>query len=269
MDWYYSDGRQQFGPVSQEQFDSLIADGRLNRDHLVWRAGMAEWSPLGALQSQAVASSMPPAPATSSIATESAPAIRFCSQCGAAHAPADLLVIGNGVVCANCKDAWLQQLREGVMPGGLAQTNRTYGGFWIRFAAVITDGIVLWIVETLIGLPLTIALGRSFTRVPGQPPQLGRSFGLLAAYFFLNTAIACLYEAAFVVYKGGTPGKLVLSLRVIREDGTRPGWGLAIGRYFAKMVSSFTMLIGFIMAGFDEEKRALHDRICGTRVIRV
>jgi uncharacterized RDD family membrane protein YckC len=26
--------------------------------------------------------------------------------------------------------------------------------------------------------------------------------------------------------------------------------------------------IGYIMAAFDDEKRALHDRICSTRVIR-
>jgi hypothetical protein len=25
--------------------------------------------------------------------------------------------------------------------------------------------------------------------------------------------------------------------------------------------------IGFIMAGFDDEKRALHDRMCDTRVV--
>jgi uncharacterized RDD family membrane protein YckC len=28
-------------------------------------------------------------------------------------------------------------------------------------------------------------------------------------------------------------------------------------------------MIGYIMAGFDSEKRALHDYIAGTRVIRI
>jgi uncharacterized RDD family membrane protein YckC len=42
----------------------------------------------------------------------------------------------------------------------------------------------------------------------------------------------------------------------------------AFGRYFAKMLSWFTLAIGFIIAGFDVEKRALHDYICSTRVIR-
>ena len=33
------------------------------------------------------------------------------------------------------------------------------------------------------------------------------------------------------------------------------------------IVSGIILLIGYIMVGFDNEKRALHDRVCGTRVI--
>jgi uncharacterized RDD family membrane protein YckC len=33
------------------------------------------------------------------------------------------------------------------------------------------------------------------------------------------------------------------------------------------IVSGMILLIGYIMAGFDNEKRALHDRVCDTRVI--
>ena len=35
----------------------------------------------------------------------------------------------------------------------------------------------------------------------------------------------------------------------------------------AKILSGLICLAGYIMAGFDEEKRALHDRICNTRVV--
>jgi uncharacterized RDD family membrane protein YckC len=40
-----------------------------------------------------------------------------------------------------------------------------------------------------------------------------------------------------------------------------------VGRYFSEMLSGMIMMIGYIMAGFDDEKRALHDRICNTRVV--
>ena len=43
--------------------------------------------------------------------------------------------------------------------------------------------------------------------------------------------------------------------------------GRAFGRYFGKWLSSFILGIGYIMAGFDSQKRALHDMICDTRIV--
>ena len=54
MDWYYSDGQQQFGPVTQGEFDTLVASGRIGVNTLVWRAGMANWAAFATVQ--------PPAP---------------------------------------------------------------------------------------------------------------------------------------------------------------------------------------------------------------
>ncbi len=265
MDWYYSDGRQQFGPVNQAEFDAMLAAGRFNDQTLVWRSGMAEWAPLASVAQMVSAAGSTESGSAPASPASSIPAVRFCLQCGTGHAPEDLLEVGNGVVCASCKDVWLQRLREGVLPGGLSQERRNYAGFWIRVGAALTDMIVLWILETLITLTFSLGLSRS---IIGRHPTAGPMFGFFSAFLIVDLGIAILYESAFVVYKGATPGKLALSLEVIREDGTRPGWGLAIGRYFAKLVSSFTMGIGFIMVGLDDEKRGLHDRICNTRVIR-
>ena len=44
------------------------------------------------------------------------------------------------------------------------------------------------------------------------------------------------------------------------------GW--AFGRHFAKYLSAMILLIGYIMAAFDDQRRTLHDRICETRVVR-
>ena len=86
----------------------------------------------------------------------------------------------------------------------------------------------------------------------------------------LSIAIALLYESFFLVQYGATPGKMVLNLKVVTVDGGGLSWGRAIGRHFAaRYLSTYiTLCIGCIMAGFDSEKRALHDHIVGTRVIR-
>jgi uncharacterized RDD family membrane protein YckC len=55
---------------------------------------------------------------------------------------------------------------------------------------------------------------------------------------------------------------------VVTPDGDRIGYIKAFVRYVGKVVSWIILGIGFIMAAFDGEKRALHDRMCETRVVR-
>jgi uncharacterized RDD family membrane protein YckC len=60
---------------------------------------------------------------------------------------------------------------------------------------------------------------------------------------------------------------MALGLKVIRPGGGPVSLGRAIGRYFAKMLSTVILGIGYIMIGFDSKKRGMHDMICDTRVI--
>jgi uncharacterized RDD family membrane protein YckC len=268
MDWYYSDGRQQFGPVMQAEFDTLVASGRITANTLVWRAGMANWAPLGTVQQLAPAAAASPVAVVAPAPEQPQQQVRFCNQCGRPFAPGDLLEIGNTTVCAACKDAMMQRLREGSLPGGLAFQGRQFAGFWIRFVAVFIDGIILGVAAAIANIPFQIMMA-GMGAMTDPKVMLGSMIGIFSLLIVLNMAIACAYESWFVVNKGATPGKLVLSLEVIRADGTRPGWGLAIGRYFAKILSSWpTLYIGYIMAGIDDEKRGLHDRICDTRVVK-
>ena len=62
---------------------------------------------------------------------------------------------------------------------------------------------------------------------------------------------------------------MALGLKVVRPNGMPVDLPRAFGRYFAKMLSAIILFIGYIMAGFDAEKRALHDMICDTRVVKV
>jgi uncharacterized RDD family membrane protein YckC len=59
-----------------------------------------------------------------------------------------------------------------------------------------------------------------------------------------------------------------MKIKVTTPDAGPISYGRSTGRYFAKMLNGFTFYIGFLMAIWDDEKRALHDRICTTRVIR-
>lgn len=42
MQWYYVRDNQRQGPISEAEFQSLVASGVIQADTLVWRQGMAE-----------------------------------------------------------------------------------------------------------------------------------------------------------------------------------------------------------------------------------
>ena len=92
--------------------------------------------------------------------------------------------------------------------------------------------------------------------------------GAIAILSMGSMVIYCAYETFFLVKYGATPGKMTMGLKVIRPDGSGLQVGRAIGRHFSKVVSGMILYIGYIMIGFDAEKRGLHDMICDTRVIK-
>src|SRR5262249_22935465 len=155
---------------------------------------------------------------------------------------------------------YAQKLREGVAP---AVTFR-YAGFWIRFVAFVLDGIIMAMVSGIVQFAILGSMISTVVPTPGARPEeiLPQMLGRIAIATVIGTALHATYEALFVAHLGATPGKLALGLKVVRTGGGPVSLGRAFARYFAKMLSNFTLLIGYIMAGFDSQKRALHDMIC-------
>jgi len=184
----------------------------------------------------------------------------YCSQCGQLKSEQELARFGDVLVCAQCKPFYTQQLREGTAAAGTFQ----YAGFWIRFVAVIIDAIIVGLACAVIQAALVGSVIR--TTALGARPAAGVAV-MIGLVYLLSTAIAASYEAFFVNRMGATPGKLILKLKVVRPDGGQVSLGRAFGRYFAKLLSGIILSIGYIIAAFDDQKRALHDRIADTRVI--
>ena len=264
MKWYYAEGGKQIGPVEESALDDLVRQGVVRDDTLVWREGMAAWQ-----RHAAVRGGANPSPSLGSAAPAVAAApvpsadIRFCAECGRAVPASQLTSYGDVAVCAQCQPAYSQRLRGGT---------RRFGGFWIRFLAIIIDGVILWVATLVIRIPLglmglgMVGIGR--TSDPAQAlAALPAIMSLIGLSFLIQMALSLAYEVYFLTTKGATPGKMAVGLKVIRADGGPISAGLAVGRYFGKILSAMVLWIGFIIAGFDAEKRALHDHICGTRVI--
>ena len=63
-------------------------------------------------------------------------------------------------------------------------------------------------------------------------------------------------------YRGQTVGKVALGINAEGAEGATPILQQAIIRETpGKILSSFSLMLGYIWAGFDPEKQAWHDEI--------
>lgn len=107
-----------------------------------------------------------------------------------------------------------------------------------RMAAFIIDWVILLVLLSLLGM-------KSY------------SFIIWWLYFALMESSE----------SQATLGKMLMGLKVTDLRGKRLSFGKATGRYFAKLLSWMTLMIGFLMAFFTEKRQALHDLISGCVVI--
>jgi uncharacterized RDD family membrane protein YckC len=146
-----------------------------------------------------------------------------------------------------------------------------YAGFWLRLAAHIIDhllvGFVLGIFVSLIMLVLGISFGLLNNMDNSANQVLVITFssivGLIA---FVGTWLyyALLESSSYQ----GTPGKIILNLKVTDMDGNKISFAKATGRFFGKLISAFIVYIGYIMIGITEKKQGLHDLLAGCLVVR-
>lgn len=87
-------------------------------------------------------------------------------------------------------------------------------------------------------------------------------------YSCIAAPIQLVYMIGFWTWKGQTPGKMAMGIRIVAADGGPIGLGRAIIRYLGFFVSAAILYLGFIMIAFDGRKQGLHDKIAGTFVVR-
>lgn len=229
-EWYFAIQGQRQGPIDEATLSRLIDAGQIRAETLVWTPGMPEWSAAGGV------------PRWASVLHEAAAA-------GVGSAPP-------------------------VMPGpivipGPQFVPTGYAGFWLRFLAWFIDAIVLYVATTVlkfvVGMP--IAILASTSSQPGAESALGLVLGLII--WLLQLAVAWLYFALMESSRHqATLGKMALGIRVTTLNGERANFARVTGRYFAKILSTLILLVGYFMAGFTDRKQALHDMIAGTLVVR-
>jgi len=255
MQWYYASSGKSLGPVSQDEYEKLLRDGVIKPDTLVWRAGMANWQPQSAVATSGDAAAAP----------SDVEGTEVCVVSGKRYPKREMIQYEGKWISAEHRDTFFQRMREGVVAPGQFK----YGNFWPRFGAKFIDGIILGIAGVGANMLLALALygTANYFRPDMSHLRPATLFLFQGLSFLTGLAIGLSYACFFIRRYDATPGKMALGLKVVRTDGSHLSIGRIIGRHFSEWISSMILLIGYIMAAFDEERRALHDRICDTRVI--
>jgi uncharacterized RDD family membrane protein YckC len=251
MQWYYQSDGSSRGPISGEQLLSLRSTGHIDDDTPVWTEGMMAWERLASVSVRSEPAFGEPI----------APVDRAsCTLCQKRVALDQMIWFQDQRVCAECKPLFVHRLKEGVR----WQQGMVFAGFWPRALARIIDTIILYVLNLAFMVPFMFVT----TALSSQGNEFGALFCLaFVLLWMLQLGVTGGYEIWFLRRRGATPGKMALRLKVVRSDGSPLSWGRATGRFFGNMLTGMTMFVGYVIAAFDSEKRALHDMICDTRVI--
>jgi uncharacterized RDD family membrane protein YckC len=228
MPWYYANNNHRLGPVSDAEFARLAKDKIIVDDTLVWRHGMPDWKTYAE-----VVATLPPPEITA-------------------------IPVGMESKVPQNPDSIVQEVLAATPP------RLAYAGFWIRVCAKCIDLLIL---------NMLVMMVAKIFGVWHEPPMIENMDQLMQFVREMNSlgriaiVVSFFYQWFFLRRFSATPGKLLLGLRVVRSDGSPLSHGRIFGRFFAEMLNQFTLFIGYLVAAFDDEKRAMHDMICDTRVI--
>jgi uncharacterized RDD family membrane protein YckC len=212
--------------------------------------------------------------------------------------------------------AWTAHVAPSPVPaqpvGPTTPDGEPLAGWWWRALANLIDGTILGALSGIASIPAIIQvqqeivpvierLGRELERNPETPPDLGAFYAdyfdvlqsHLVALVVPSAVLGLLYLAIFLRWKGATPGKLMLGMRVrLRDQPGRLPWGSIAARLSLQFVASCVvygaaiaagsfqafvvayvvlwpvLLLDVLWAAWDPKRQALHDMLARTNVVR-
>lgn len=195
-----------------------------------------------------------------------------CSRCGAS-------IEGTPSYCPNCGApvtvaAMPAAATGGVIAGAMpvAPGEVRYGGFWRRFGAAFIDSLLLQIASFPVAMIAMVPMSTSFESFAGEdmsPEQIGAVFSTYTLLGLVGLIMSWLYFALLESSpRRATVGKMACGIVVTDLSGRRLSFARATGRFFASMLSSLTLGIGYLLMFFTERRQTLHDLVAGTLVLR-
>jgi len=142
-----------------------------------------------------------------------------------------------------------------------------YADFGVRLVATLLDSVFLMIALFVIAFLIFSVFHDSLTHVDDISPGIFIA-GIVVYYILLPFSIF-LYKSFFEASKyQGTPGKIILKLKVVNEYGQPISIWQSFGRNAARTISGMIFMIGYLFVLFTDKKQTLHDLIANTYVVQ-
>lgn len=231
--WYYALADQKKGPLGEAEFEQLIAAGTIGADTLVWCKGMGKWQSLAE--------------------TRGADTV---------------MMVGEQALPAQEEPGEVAPVPPETKPASEARppgwaSSLAYAGGGRRAVAKIIDFVFMFAWASLVE-------GLSRKLFPEAFEVAGTVNSVYVVTMLICLLLGMFYITWFVGRFGATPGKMVMNLKVVTATGGRVSYAQAFGRYWAEFVIvALTVVLGYLPVFFDRQRRGLHDRLCGTRVVVV
>lgn len=121
---------------------------------------------------------------------------------------------------------------------------------------MLIDSLILSVVGGILGY-----------LIGGAALSTGDVEALMPVYLVISV-LGLAYQLGFEA-SGGTPGKKILGMKIVDENGNPPGFGKALIRNLLRIVDAlpFAYLLGIILMASSDQKQRLGDRAAGTYVV--
>jgi uncharacterized RDD family membrane protein YckC len=144
--------------------------------------------------------------------------------------------------------------------------------FGRRYIAFLLDIVFLEILGIFTTVPLANQMGQDLTKVLIRWFAMGKispeGAWLVVLYCLVLGLLWSMYFVGFTAACGQTPGKKIMGLHVVDENGAPVDWDTASIRFFiGYTVSLLPLGLGFYWALVDKNNQTWHDKISGTLVI--
>jgi uncharacterized RDD family membrane protein YckC len=174
-------------------------------------------------------------------------------------------------------------------PARATEDGQPLADWWARAAARSVDALLNWALALVVGASqvriMAADLGPQISRAAREAERGGAAVPIeygdrvlvaSAALVGVWLLVTLGYDLVFLLWRGATPGKLLLGLRLRPRDADRrlTGW-MVVRRWLAFQVLAQLSYIGAAYAVVDllwplrdVQRRTLHDRAAGTVVVR-